>query len=147
MNGWWILVIVSAVVLIVGIILLCGAAVHGWWWGDIDVELVGIIITVLSGIIFLVFTLIAIIFPLNGKREYEAFLENRVIIEEVIDDSNGLENAGINNLIIETNKWLAEAKANKKVYGIFSSYYGLPIEEIEPIKINITANGDSSHDD
>lgn len=145
MNGWWILVIVSAVVLIVGIVLIYGGTVLNWGWGG--VEIVGMIITYLSGVIFIAFTLIAIIIPLNGKIEYEAFLENRAIIEEVIDDSNSLENAGINNIIIETNKWLAEAKASKKVYGIFSSYYRLPIEEIEPIKINITEKGGSSHDD
>lgn len=71
MNGWWIFVIVSAVVLIVGIVLIYGGCVLSWGWGC--VEVVGMIITILSGLCFIAFTLIAINSPLNGKREYEVF--------------------------------------------------------------------------
>jgi hypothetical protein len=37
--------------------------------------------------------------------------------------------------IIEYNQWLAEAKTNKKMYGIFSFYYGTDVDNMQPITI------------
>lgn len=130
MNGWWILVIVSAVVLIIGIMLF----VVFYWDSELWMGL-GFVLAVIGGGCLISFLIIAIVDPLGGKREYTTFLEQRAIIEEIVDDPDDIINAGVNNIIIETNTWLAEAKASKKIYGIFSRYYGIPLEEIEPIKI------------
>lgn len=133
MSGWWILTIVSGALLIIGIVMVVLGlyADYGDFWFHL-----GAIMICIFGVCTLIFCLVAIINPLGAKREYEVFIEQRAIIEEVIDDTDDIANAGINNVIIETNKWLAEAKASKKTYGIFSRYYGLSIEDIEPIKIS-----------
>ena len=134
MSGWWILAIVSAALLIIGIVVLVlwgTNCIYAEFWFYF-----GTIIAVICGVCTFIFGLIAITNPLGAKREYEIFIEQRAIIEEVIEDTDSLANAGVNNVIIETNKWLAEAKASKKTYGIFSKYYSLSIEDIVPIKIS-----------
>ena len=144
MSGWWILVIVCGVLIAVGIVVIILDL--NFWLTDF-VWIISTCFTIVLFICLIIFTIFAIKTPLDAENEYRVFLEKRAIIEEVIDDSNSLENVGINNIIIETNNWLANAKANKKVYGFFSPYYKLDVDNIKPIKIPLLTENAEDHNE
>ena len=64
---------------------------------------------------------------------YEKFVAKQEVFEQVYEADNELENIKLTEDLVEMNEWLVNAKANKQVYGCFSKYYNLPIEELEPI--------------
>ena len=132
MFGFWYLVIASSVLIVIGAVLLFineGAQLYS------DAMMVlGIAITIISAICFIVFLIVSITFPLNAQKEYTEFLEQKALIEETIKSGEEYDNVAINQSIIEANKWLSAAKADKKTYGCFSDYYNIDLESIEPIK-------------
>jgi len=124
MIGWLIVAGIGLILFIVGIIL------NNCLWWDWAVILIGI------GIIMLLLGLIlGLIAPLGAKQEYAEFEETRTMIVEVYEDNNEQENYAISLAVIEANDWLTEAKASKKMWGIFSIYYFMDVENIGYISL------------
>jgi hypothetical protein len=71
----------------------------------------------------------------DNKKQIEEFKYQKEIIEEAVENGTDLENVSITQTIIEQNSWLAQAKADVDAFGIASFYYGLGVEDLEPIKI------------
>lgn len=129
MYGFWYLVIASGVLLGISIFLL----VFGWRAGS-DVGLIGIGGIFVFIIPFIICLVLAISNPMQAKRKYRTFCYQREMIEEIIESGEDLDNVSISQTIIEANEWLAKAKASKEMYGCFSSYYKIDIENIKPIQ-------------
>lgn len=88
------------------------------------------------GLIALIMLIACLCVPIGVKREIATFNYNKQFVELAIEKGNELENIAITQTVIETNKWLAEAKADLETYGCFSKYYNSGITELEPITIN-----------
>lgn len=71
----------------------------------------------------------------ESKRECLAFEETKSMLVSSVDNAENLENAGITGVIVEQNKWLANAKASVREYGVWSFYYNLGVEEMEYISL------------
>ena len=71
----------------------------------------------------------------ESKRECLAFEETKSMLVSSVDNAEDLENAGITSTIVEQNKWLANAKASVREYGVWSFYYNLGVEEMEYISL------------
>jgi hypothetical protein len=71
----------------------------------------------------------------ESKRECLAFEETKSMLISSVDNAKNLENAGITSTIVEQNKWLANAKASVREYGVWSCYYNLGVEEMEYISL------------
>jgi RsiW-degrading membrane proteinase PrsW (M82 family) len=71
----------------------------------------------------------------ESKQECLAFEETKSMLVSSVDNTKNLENAGITSTIVEQNKWLANAKASVREYGVWSFYYNLGVEEMEYISL------------
>ena len=71
----------------------------------------------------------------GAKQECLAFEETKSMLVSSVDNAENLENAGITSTIVEQNKWLANAKASVREYGVWSFYYNLGVEEMEYISL------------
>jgi hypothetical protein len=72
----------------------------------------------------------------NARIEYEEFLLTKEIVQEAYENGTELDNISITQTIIEKNEWLTKVKVNKKTKGIWSVYYYIDVDNIEPIRIN-----------
>ena len=79
--------------------------------------------------------LVVLGFGCANKKQIEEFKYQKEIIEEAVENGTDLENISITQTIIEQNSWLVQAKADVDAFGIASFYYGLGVEDLEPIKI------------
>ena len=132
-NLWWITIALTVVV-VTGIFLCI--------FTDEILQGIGAIITLLFGIALLVVFIISIANPIIAKNEYNEFIETRTMVEQVYSgDYTELENAGLNNEIIEVNKWLAKAKASKKQWGNWSMYYALDLDSLDYIVLKKVESG------
>lgn len=95
-----------------------------------------IIVAVVSFILMLLFFIFGILLPIDAKKCVVQFEYTREIVQEAYENGTELDNVAITNKIIEANEWLASAKADKKSLGIFSQYYNIDLDNIEPITIN-----------
>ena len=77
----------------------------------------------------------AIAAPITAHSEVIKYKEKCEMIQEVVLNGNEYENISITQTIIEQNSWLSEAKADKKMFGIFSMYLFEDIDSLEYIKI------------
>ena len=80
---------------------------------------------------------IAIILPLQAKKEYTIYISTQEMVEEIYNENSTLENAGLTNKIIELNNWLTRARASKETYGNWSMYYNLNLNELDYIRLNV----------
>lgn len=71
----------------------------------------------------------------GAKQECLAFEETKSMLISSVNNAENLENAGITSTIVEQNKWLANAKASVREYGVWSFYYNLGVEEMEYISL------------
>lgn len=136
MIGW---LIVAVVFLGVFVFMFCKIKhfqqKHGEDW---VFETRGVILVILAGLAVLFFVLdacFAISAPIEAKQEYLEFENTRIIVQQAYESGTASDNLSITNTVISANKWLAQAKANKQVYGIFSKYYFIDFEKIEPIEL------------
>lgn len=83
----------------------------------------------------------------DSKAEYEEFLLTKEIVQEAYENGTELDNISMTQTIIEKNEWLTKAKANKKTKGIWSVYYYIDIDNIEPISIKRGEQNDESSND
>lgn len=93
------------------------------------------VITAIMGLISLIVLLILLGMGFGTKAKIIEFEYQREVIEQTVENGTDLENIAITQTIIECNQWLAKAKANKKMYGIFSFYYGTDVDNMQPITI------------
>lgn len=70
-----------------------------------------------------------------AKQECLVFEETKSMFISNIANAENLENVGINSVIVEQNKWLANAKISVREYGIWSFYYGFDVEGMEYISL------------
>ena len=92
------------------------------------------------GIILLVVAFLIMFFAITipiGSRQEVAYWKNFVEMVGVTLDStnNEYETAGIAGKIIEYNSWLTKARTSQEFYGIWSSYYGIDLSQLEYIKL------------
>lgn len=105
-------------------------------WGKLDkAENPCGTITAIMGAIVLVALLLLIAKGIKTKSEIIEFGHQKEMIEQTVENGTDLENIAITQTIIEYNQWLAKAKTNKEIYGIFSFYYGTDVDNMQPIMI------------
>ena len=101
-----------------------------------DKDFIGWIISIIMGMVLLVLVPLSIFIPLEAQREASYFSAQREYVELAVENGTDLENVAITHTIIEQNEWLACAKASKASYGVFSRYYNVNLDELEPIVID-----------
>lgn len=94
----------------------------------------GMIALVLGAAIF-IFGLISIIAPIEARNDMAVWTEFAEMAEETFENAEEYEKYGIAGNVAEYNKWLAEARASKKMYGNWSSYYFCDIDSLRPISL------------
>jgi hypothetical protein len=78
---------------------------------------------------------VSIAFRFVAKAEIVQFEETREVVIVSVGNGTNLENVGITQTVIDSNKWLTGAKASAKTLGLWSIYYGLGVEDMEYIKL------------
>lgn len=79
--------------------------------------------------------LCAIFVPMGAAREVAYWSEFAPMVENLISNSDSLQDVGITGKVVEYNSWLAEARSSQEVYKNFSSYYGIDLSSLEYIEI------------
>lgn len=134
MYGLWIFVIIGGILVIYGIIAIIALNINTRDCVVLNVS--GALAIIVGVIIAFAFTISAILLPLKAEKQLIAFENTREVVQQAYINGTDLDNVSITNSIIEANQWLAEAKAEKETYGIFSMYYYIDLDDIEPIVIN-----------
>ncbi len=138
MYNLWYLVIACIPVLIVGIILWACSKRYSWLSSKgTTLEITGIITTFIAIVFLTILILLAVILPLCAKEEYTTYISTQEMVEEIYNENSTLENAGLTNKIIELNNWLTKARASKEIYGNWSMYYALNLNELDYIQLNV----------
>ena len=94
----------------------------------------GITALILGAAIF-IFGLICIIAPIEARNAMAVWTEFAEMAEETFENAEEYEKYGIAGEVAEYNKWLAEVRASKKLYGNWSSYYFCDIDSLRPISL------------
>ena len=63
------------------------------------------------------------------------FEQTQKLVEIHYQNGIDLNNQELSERVIEQNEWLMTAKREKKKLGVFSQYYYIDLESIEPIKL------------
>lgn len=95
-------------------------------------------LTLISACVMIISLLIGVALlgvRVGAKQECLVFEETKSMLISSVDNAENLENAGITGVIVEQNKWLANAKASVREYGVWSFYYNLGAEEMEYISL------------
>lgn len=71
----------------------------------------------------------------SSKEQLLKFEETRDLVETYYEDKIDLDSEKLTQEIIEQNQWLIAAKIEKKAFGVFSQYYYIDLENIDPIKL------------
>ena len=98
------------------------------------VEPLGISLAI-STVVLVISVIIAICIPIGAKREIVEFEYKKEYVETAVENGEEFENISITQTVIESNEWLAKAKAELDIFGCFSQYYKLGLENIEPIAV------------
>lgn len=132
MNGFWYIFFIALPIMIIACVMYAieeDKCDYGFLWGA---SLVSFII---SGVLTFASLLIGLINPVIAKTEIRKFNIQKEYVQMAVINGNDLENIAITQTIIETNTWLAEAKARLETFGAFSRFYGTDLEDLEPIVI------------
>lgn len=70
---------------------------------------------------------------IDAKKRLEVFKEECEVVPKVVETQYDYTTFGVTTKILEYNEWLAKAKADLRLYGNWSYYCGLDIEELEYI--------------
>lgn len=125
----WIFVFIGLAILsVVGIVVSNKCWLTNWadWLMPVSV------ITLIAAILF---GSAPIALRFEAKAEIVQFEETREVVMVSAESGTNLENVGITQTVIDCNKWLAEARASVKTYGLWSVYHGLGVEYMEYIKL------------
>ena len=93
------------------------------------------IIGTIACIATIVLLFCAIFNPISATEEVAYWSEFAPMVENLIEDSNGYQDVGITNKVIEYNSWLAKARSSQEIYGNWSSYYGIDLSQLQYIQI------------
>ena len=132
----WIFVFIGLIVLSIVGLVISNKYWHTDWaywhtdWADWLMPI--LVIVLIAGILF---GFISIMCYCEARAKVVQFEETREIIVMSVESGTDLENIGITQTIIDCNEWLAKAKASAKTFGVWSSYYGLGVEDMEYIKL------------
>lgn len=158
MYGPWILAIIfSSLIVVFGVLcLVCHKLEVRYYtlakkcrWDDVTrhdkyikkgdivdgVVLIIGLICIVSLIVLTTVCTVGVAAPFVAKRDILEFEEYKIVVEEAYGNGTDLDNIGMTENIIHYNKWLAEAKASKKLFGNFSRYYKYDIESMEYISV------------
>ena len=125
----WIFVFIGLAILsVVGIVVSNKCWLTNWadWLMPVSV------ITLIAAILF---GSAPIALRFEAKAEIVQFEETREVVMVSAESGTNLENVGITQTVIDCNKWLAEARASVKTYGLWSVYHGLGVEYMEYIEL------------
>ena len=125
----WIFVFIGLAILsVVGIVVSNKCWLTNWadWLMPVSV------ITLIAAILF---GSAPVALRFEAKAEIVQFEETREVVMMSAESGTNLENVGITQTVIDCNKWLAEARASVKTYGLWSVYHGLGVEYMEYIKL------------
>ena len=100
-----------------------------------DNNFVFYIIGTATCIVTIILLFCAIFNPISAAEEVAYWSEFVPMVENLIEDSNGYQDVGITNKVIEYNSWLAKARSSQEIYGNWSRYYNLDLSQLEYIKI------------
>lgn len=107
------------------------------FWNKLwDWAFIFIITAIILGFLILIFGLVGLCNTIEARDEVAIWEEFTTIAQETFDSANELEKIGIAGDVAEYNKWLAEARASKKLYGNWSSYYFCDIDGLRPITLD-----------
>lgn len=137
MYNLWYLVFACIPILIIGVILLISSNFTTSIEKETTLTCSGGIITIITIAVLVILIGIAIILPLQAKKEYTIYISTQEMVEEIYNENSTLENAGLTNKIIELNNWLTRARASKETYGNWSMYYNLNLNELDYIRLNV----------
>ena len=125
----WIFVFIGLAILsVVGIVVSNKCWLANWADWLMPVSVITLIAAILLGSA-------PIALRFKAKAEIVQFEETREVVMASAESGTNLENVGITQTVIDCNKWLAEAKASAKTFGLWSVYYGLGVEDMEYIKL------------
>lgn len=131
MYGMWIFVIIFAVISVICVTFDIYVSTK-----QSDVLVIVLhFISALSVVLCGIFIAFAIFDPCYAKEQYLKFENTRQLVQTLCDNGTELNNYIIQN-IAEANQWLIEAKADKETNGIFSMYYCIDLDNVEPIIVN-----------
>lgn len=136
MYGLWYITIVAFVFLIIVIIGLIFATKKNKNGNNDTSVILGIIAVVVNSVFFIIILACSILNPIDTKKEYAEFENTREIVQNAYENGTPEDNYAITQSIIESNEWLAKAKASKSTWGCFSMYCYIDLENVEPITIN-----------
>ena len=107
------------------------------FWNKLwDWVFIFIITAIICGFLIFIFGLVGLCCTLEARNEVVVWEEFTTIAQETFDSANELEKIGIAGDVAEYNKWLAKARASKKLYGNWSSYYFCDIDSLQPITLD-----------
>ena len=125
----WIFVFIGLAILsVVGIVVSNKCWLTNWADWLMPVSIITLIAAILFGSA-------PIALRFEAKAEIVQFEETREVVMVSAESGTNLENVGITQTVIDCNKWLAEARASVKTYGLWSVYHGLGVEYMEYIKL------------
>ena len=106
------------------------------FWNKLwDIQLALGITAFALGLVIFVFGVMCIVAPIEARDEMAVWTEFAEMAEETFENAEEYEKYGIAGDVAEYNKWLAEARASKKLYGNWSSYYFCDIDSLRPISL------------
>ena len=106
-----------------------------FWYKQYNTEFISAMTAFALGLTVFTFGLICIISPIEARHNMVVWTEFAEIVEETFENAEEYEKYGIAGDVAEYNKWLAEARASKKQYGNWSSYYFCDIDSLQPISL------------
>jgi hypothetical protein len=106
-----------------------------FWYKLWDAQFIPGITAFVLGLVIFIFGLICIIAPIEARNDMAVWTEFAEMAEETFENAEEYEKYGIAGDVAEYNKWLAEARASKKLYGNWSSYYFCDIDSLRPISL------------
>ncbi len=129
---WWIAIIFGVLTLIavIGTIFI-----KLYFCLDMMEIVPEIIIIMLFGLFFILFMFLSIVNTKIADQEYKEFIATSEMIEQVYKEEQTLENAGLNQKVLEMNAWLTNARADKEVWGSWSIYCYLDLNEVKYISL------------
>lgn len=138
-NLWWIVIAIAILTIIETIFVISvkiASNIDGISYELYDFAIWSCLTYIISfiGVIMVILMLSK---QLEARTNYQEFIYTQQMVNEIYigDEYTQLENAGLNNKIIEINQWLTKAKASKKQLGNWSVYCTVDIDNLEYIKL------------
>lgn len=132
MNNWWLIVIILWAISITSLIISFYLQKDNM---DKCEKLASF--SALCFLISICILIIIIICSSVYKEKYCKFKVKYQLLTQIIENTkeNSYENEEITKIILEYNNWLADVKERKEIYGNWSFYTNIPVEELDYIGV------------